>query len=142
MPLSNAQQRNAISETCNKGNNSGTVPVARPELPPLAPRRAALPARARLLLQLQPVAPHAAGVVVEGNVAVVLGHKAVRDQVASDPAFDAAAGGVDGGVLETARAVAGPVMRRLWELGAGGRLLLGVRFGGGDVSQAIPGGWW
>lgn len=62
-----------------------------------------------LLLELQPVAAHAARVVVKGYVS---GREAVRDEVPPDPALDTAAGGVDGGVLEAAGAVARPVVCR------------------------------
>lgn len=98
--------------------------------PPEVPRRAAA-ARLGLLvraflLELEPVAADAARVVVEGDVPV-LGDEAVRDEVALNPALYAAAGGVDGGVLEAAGAVAGPVVLRLRGDGGRGRRFPGRR---------------
>lgn len=54
-------------------------------------------------------------------MSVLLGHKALRDEVLHDPTLDASCGGVDGGVLETTGAVAGPVMGRLGRRRGSGR---------------------
>jgi hypothetical protein len=70
------------------------------------------------LLKLEAVAPDTSGVVVEGNVALVAGKHTVWDDVAAEPTLDTTAGGVNGGVLEAARTVAGPVVDGLrWQLG-------------------------
>lgn len=45
---------------------------------------------------------------------LLLGHKAVRHEVPLHPPLDARPRGVNSGVLEPPRAVAGPVVRRLW----------------------------
>lgn len=60
-----------------------------------------------LVLQIQPVPTHAPGIVVERNMP---GADAVRHEVPPDPALDAPAGSVNGGILEAASAVAGPVV--------------------------------
>lgn len=64
-------------------------------------------------LQVQTVPPDAAAVVLEAGPAVVPRDKALGDYVAHDPAPDAPARGVDSGVLEPARPVGRPVVRRL-----------------------------
>lgn len=62
-----------------------------------------------LVLQVQPVTTDAAGVVVKGNVPVLAG-KAIREQVLSNPALDALACSVNGGVLQSTSSVTGPVV--------------------------------
>lgn len=74
-----------------------------------------------VFLQVEPVPTDAARFVVKGDMSVLLGHKALRDEVLHDPTLDASCGGVDGGVLETTGAVAGPVMGRLGRRRGSGR---------------------
>jgi len=66
-----------------------------------------------LRLQFEAVTAHAAAVVVEADAAALLRHEALGHHVAHDPALDAAAGGIDGCVLEAARAIASPVVSGL-----------------------------
>lgn len=89
--------------------------AAAPETPSLASthRLVASHLFIAIVLELQPVPPHAARVVVEGHVPVLVRHEAVWHKMSHDPALDASGRSVDGRVLETARAVARPVMRRL-----------------------------
>lgn len=80
------------------------------------------------VFQLKAVSSNTAGVVVECKMFAVAGNKTLGDKVLADPALDTTAGGVDGGVFETASAVAGPVVSRLrqrrGQLGAGWLLKL------------------
>lgn len=77
-----------------------------------------------IVLEIKPVPTHAPRVVVKIHVPILLGHQAMRHQIATHPALDAAVGRVHGRVLEPARSVAGPVVCSL-----GGLLELLARLG-------------
>lgn len=92
----------------------GAAPAKGPEVPALGPpagagaRGVLLGGLVVVVVKLEAVAADAAAVVVKGDVAR---EEALRDEVAAQPAPEAAAGGVDGRVLEPPRAVTGPVVR-------------------------------
>lgn len=69
---------------------------------------------AMIVLKLEAVPPDATRIVIEVDMtsAALCGH-AIRNKVSSDPTLEAVAGCVNGGVLESASAVTGPVVRGL-----------------------------
>jgi hypothetical protein len=73
-------------------------------------------------------------------MSVLARHEAVWDEMFQNPAFDTTGGSVDGGVLETARAVARPVVRRLrWRRGDGRGLDATIGDGVGELDRVWRG---
>ena len=109
-----------------------TATRARPPTPPTPRPRRLLLVRALFRVEIQPVADHAAPVVLEPNPPFALWDEAVRHHVAHHPAADALARCVDSRVLEPPSLVAGPVVCCL----RGGRV-----FGSLGASGVVGCGW-